>query len=72
MTKYLPKVLTPLLKQVSSSNLTPGAKTAIRQMATDIVRMADKLTEVQAELAKLKEQQANKIVNQPSGKKPEW
>ena len=72
MTAYSPEFLTPLLNELRSSNLTPGAKTTVRQLATDVVRLSDKVTDLQAELAKLKEQQANKAVNQPSGKKAEW
>lgn len=34
--------------------------------------MSDKIEELKAELAKLKEQQINKTVNQPPSKKPEW
>ena len=50
----------------------PDSKTMARQMATDIVGLTDKVEDLKAQLAKLKEQQVNKTVNQPSGKKPEW
>jgi transposase len=65
-------VLTPLLEDVRSSNLTPASKTTIRQIVTDAVRMGDKIAALEAELAKLKEQRINKTVNQPSSKKAEW
>lgn len=64
--------MAPLLEELRASNMTRGAKTMVRQMATDIVRLTDKVADLLAQLAKLKEQQANKAVNQPSGKKPEW
>ena len=70
LTAYSPEVLTPLLNDVRSSNLKPGSKTFIHQLATDAVRMSDKIAKLEADLAKLKEQQGNKTVNQPSSKKP--
>ena len=72
MTAYSHEVLTPLLNDVRSSNLTLGSKTIVRQLAADVVRLSDKVEDLDAQLAKLKEQKVNKSVNQPSGKKPEW
>jgi hypothetical protein len=64
--------MTPLLNEIRSSNLTSAAKTTVRQLATDVVRLSDKVANLEAQIAKMKEQQANNSVNQPSGKKPEW
>jgi transposase len=72
LTKYTPESLAPLLQEIRSSNLALESKTMVRQMATDIVSLADKVTDLQAQIGKLKEQQSNKAVNQPSGKKAEF
>lgn len=72
MSAHSPESLTSLLSEIRSSNLTPGSKTLVRQLATDVVRLSDKFVDLEAQLAKLKEQLGNKAVNQPSGKKPEW
>lgn len=72
MTAYAPEMLTPFLQAIAASNLSPGAKTMARQMATDVISLTDKVEDLKTQLAKLKEQQVNKTANQPSGKKAEW
>lgn len=72
MTAYSPEAMVALLNEIRSSNLAPRSKTMVRQMAADIVNLTGKVTNLQAQLAKMKDLQANKTLNQPSGKKAEW
>ena len=72
MTVYTSATLTPFLKLVRASNLTPSAKTPAGQLAADAVALSAKVQALEAELAKRQQQRVNETVNQPSSKKPEW
>ena len=72
MRAYTAATLTPFLKEVRASNLTPNAKTIAGQLAADAVALRAKVEALEAELAKLQQQRVNETVNQPSSKKPEW
>lgn len=42
------------------------------QFAADVICAVEKIKDLEAQIAKFKEQDVNKTTNQPSGKKPEW
>ncbi len=65
MSKVSAETWTTFQHDVRASNL-PRASKALA------LELPEKITELEAQLAKLKEQEVNKTTNQPSGKKPEW
>ena len=72
MTACSQDILISFLEEVDSSNLTPRCKLIARQLTTDVVRLANEVKTVNAELAKQRELSVNIATNKPSSKKAEW